>query len=280
MNSNAGKRALVWGGLMIVLGGLLLVEVYAGLNAWVWVAILFFAGLIAFGVYLTERSDWGMLLTAYILWTITGLIALVTLDVLWDDIIAFYVLFAIAIPFLVVYLRDRKQWWALIPAYVLAAVGLMVGLIGLGILSDILIPTYILSVIAIPFLVVYLRDHKQWWALIPVYVLVTIALMILLIEAEILAELLIPAYIMFAIALPFYFVFALNRSQWWALIPAGIMTVIGFSFFAAEGFFIYGAAAVLIVVGLWILVRGFTRKEAAKPDASTIDQESEESEIE
>jgi len=228
MKTNSSKRALVWGGLLIVLGGLLLVEVYTELSAWIWVAILFLAGLLAFGAYLTERSDWGMLLTAYILWTITGLIALVTLDVLWDDIIAFYVLFAIAIPFLVVYLRDRKQWWALIPAYVLVAVALMIGLTGAGILSD----------------------------------------------------LLVPAYVMFAIALPFYFVFALNRSQWWALIPAGIMTVIGFSFFAAEGFFIYGAAAVLIIVGLWILVRAFTRRELTPPDTSTTAQEDEDPQIE
>ena len=39
---------------------------------------------------------------------------------------ASYVMFAIAFPFAVVYLRDRRQWWALIPAGVMTLVGLHV----------------------------------------------------------------------------------------------------------------------------------------------------------
>ena len=71
-----------------------------------------------------------MLIATYVLWAVTLLVILVTLDILRDEAVAFYVLLVIALPFLFVYYRDRSQWWALIPAYVLIAVAVMVGLIG------------------------------------------------------------------------------------------------------------------------------------------------------
>jgi uncharacterized membrane protein HdeD (DUF308 family) len=44
--------------------------------------------------------------------------------VLRDTLVASYVLFAVAIPFFVVYARNQKNWWALIPGGVSAVVGL------------------------------------------------------------------------------------------------------------------------------------------------------------
>lgn len=218
MFSRSGKQVLVLSAVLILVGVLLLIEVFTDLSAWIWVLLLAAGGLGAFGLYLADRSDWGILITAYVLWAIAILVALVTLNVLRDEGVAFYVLMAIAIPFLAVYVRNRAMWWALIPAYVLAAVAFMVGLIGLGILDDNLVPAYVLLAIAIPFFVVYAR----------------------------------------------------NRSQWWSLIPGGILAVIGLSFLIAEGAFAYIAAVGLIAVGLWFLLRGFTRKEpaskAAPPD--------------
>jgi len=136
MLSKATKQSLVWGSVLILIGVLLVVETVTDLSAWVWVALLAAGGLGAFGLYLTDRSDWAMLLSAYVMWAIALLIALVTLDVLRDDAVAFYVLLAIALPFGAVYWRDRAQWWALIPAYVLLAVAVMIGLTGLGVLED------------------------------------------------------------------------------------------------------------------------------------------------
>ena len=209
MESQDRKQALVWGSLLILLGAVLLVDTFTDLSAWAWVAMLAVAGLVAFGVYLTDRSQWALLLPAYVMWAVAGLVALITLNVLRDDAIATYVLAAIALPFLVVFLRNREQWWALIPAYVLLAVGVMVGLLGLGVLTD----------------------------------------------------LLVPAYVMFAIAIPFFVVYARNPQQWWALIPGGILAVIGLSFLIAEAAVQYVAPAVLVIAGVWILVRMFTRRE-------------------
>ena len=118
-------------------------------------------------------------------------------------------LLAIALPFLAVFYRDRAQWWALIPAYVLLAVGVMVGLLGLGLLSD----------------------------------------------------LMVPAYVLFAVAVPFFVVYGLDRRNWWALIPGGIMALIGLFFLIAEAASAYIGALLLILAGAWILFRVFTRRE-------------------
>ena len=219
MKSQTRKQALVWGGLLIFFGVITLLETFTDLTAWTWVALLAAAGLGVFAVYLTDRSDWGVLIPAYVLWAIAGLIALITLNVLRDESVATYVLTAIALPFLVAFLRDPSNWGVLIPAYVLLAVGVMVGLIGAGVLDD----------------------------------------------------LLIPAYVMFAIAIPFFVVYARNPQEWWPLIPAGILAIIGLSFLIAEAAAQYIVPAVLIIAAAWILVRMFTRGEPAdapRPPAS------------
>ncbi|MFC1975034.1 hypothetical protein ACFLXQ_01390 [Chloroflexota bacterium] len=255
------RQELVWGGLLIFFGVVGLVEAYTDLTEWVWVAILVVAGLGVFGVYLTDRSQWGLLIPTYVLWAVAGLVALIKLNVLQDEFIATYVLTAIALPFLVVFLRNREQWWPLIPAYVLLAVGVMVGLIGAGVLNDSFVATYVLTAIALPFLLVFLRNRALRWALIPTYVLLAIGVMVGLIEAGVLDDLLIPAYVMFTIAIPFLVVYARNPKQLWALILGGIMAVIGLSFLVAEALIEYVVPTVLILAGIWILARQFIRQE-------------------
>ena len=132
MMTRAMKQGIVWGGVLILVGLLLLVNQFVELSPWVWVAFLAVAGLGAFGLWLADRSDGLMLLAAYVLWAIAGLIALVPSGILQDEAVALYVLPAIALPFLGVYIWDRAQWWALIPAYVLLAIGGVVILAEMG----------------------------------------------------------------------------------------------------------------------------------------------------
>ncbi|UCC61604.1 MAG: hypothetical protein JSV36_12435 [Anaerolineae bacterium] len=211
MKSQTGKQSSIWGGILILFGAALLAQEYTDLSAWVWVAILIVAGFAAFGLYLTDRSKLTLLIPAYVLWAIAGLVALTELEILQDAFVATYVLLVIALPFLVAFLRNRAQWWALIPAYVLLAIGVMVPLTETGVLDELLVPAYVMFVIAIPFFVVYARD----------------------------------------------------RAQWWALIPGGILAVVGLSFLIAEAAFEYVGAVVLVLAGAWMLIRAFTRREPA-----------------
>lgn len=202
------RQSVVLGLVLILVGTLAVVDVNRELSPWVWVAALAVAGLVAFGFFLAAPGDWGLLISAYVLEAVSGLIALVELSILQDEIIATYVLTAIALPFAVVFLRDRAQWWAAIPAYALLAIGVMIGLIGRGLID----------------------------------------------------ELLIPAYIMFAIAIPFFVAYGLNSRNWWALIPGGIMAAIGAAFLLAEAQAELVIPALLILVGVWMLVRAVVRR--------------------
>lgn len=213
MNTVSRKQTMVWGGLLIIFGGLLLIQVYTPLNEWIWAGVLTLCGLAILGFYFTDRSEWSLLIPAYVMFAIAGLLVFVTTGFLRDEMVAFYVLTVIGLPFLYVFLRNRENWWALIPAYVLFAVGLMVALIGVGILDDLLIPAYVMFAIAIPFIVVYVRNPKNWWA----------------------------------------------------LIPGGVMAIIGLSFFAASSALQFIGPAVLILIGVWILARQFLRKEPDQP---------------
>jgi hypothetical protein len=191
IKSQTEKLGIVWGGLLILLGGMLLVESFIDLNAWVWVAALAVAGFGAYGVYVTDRSERWLLVLSYALLAISLMVALITLDILRGSFVATYVLTAIGVAFLYLYLTERTQWWFVIPAYVLLVVGVMVGLIEVGILEDTLIASYVMFSIAIPFFVVYARDRNLWWALIPGGIIGLIGLALLIAEAA--AEYIVPA---------------------------------------------------------------------------------------
>jgi multisubunit Na+/H+ antiporter MnhC subunit len=81
---------------------------------------------------------------------------------------------------------------------------------------------------------------------------------------------------MFAVAIPFFVVYGRNTKQWWALIPAGILTVIGIVFFISETAVQYIGAVLLVLTGVWILLCVFTRKGGSETEASTVEPEVEE----
>ncbi len=263
MYSLSRKQSFVWGGLLIVFGIMGLLESMSELSPWAWVAVLALSGAGVLTIYLTDRSEWGFLITTYALWAVALLIVLAELNILPGTFIAIYVLAAIALPFVVVYVRNRENWWALIPAYVLLAIAVMIGLTEWHILPDAFVATYVLVAIALPFIVVFLRDRTNWWALIPAYVLVVIGIMVALIDAGVLGDLMIPAYIMFAIAIPFFVVYLSDTKEWWPLIPAGIMTIIGSAFILSAGAARYLGAVALIAVGILILLRQFLHPKSA-----------------
>ncbi len=175
---NQGNRtAAAIGGLLIVFGVLsLLGNFILDLTGLMWAAALAAGAVVVYGIYLSDRSQWWLQIPAYVLLALAGLIGLTVLNILQDEWIASYVLFAIGLPFLYVYARHPRDWWPLIPAYTMAAIGTMVALISLGILNDLLIPAYVNLAIALPFLFVYLRNRRNWWALIPGGIMAAIGL--------------------------------------------------------------------------------------------------------
>lgn len=185
MNTQSKRSGLILGGSLIVFGVLALIETQMDLSAWIWVAVLTIGGLGAYGIYAADRSEKWLLIASYVMLAIAGLVALLTLGILQDAWVATYVLLAIALPFFYGFLRNRQNWGLLIPAYVLLAIGVMVPLIELGLLEDALVASYVMFAIALPFFVVYLRNTKNWWALIPGGILAAIGFGLMLAEASV-----------------------------------------------------------------------------------------------
>ena len=202
----------------------------------------------------TQNVVWGILL---IVFGITALLDVFIIISLWGWVV---VLLLAGLFTGVINWSNRKNLSNFIPTYVLWAVAGLLVLIGIELFPGEIIPLYVLWVIALPFLIGFLSDRDQWGLLIPAYVLFSVGLMVGMIGLGWLRNFLIPAYVMLAIAAPFFIVYLRNRENWWALIPAGIMTAIavGFLFSSSIGKFIL--PLLFVAIGIWIIGRSILRK--------------------
>jgi hypothetical protein len=180
------------------------------------------------GYLMNREKHWGLLIPGWIMGAI-GLILLLAGRGA-GELIGTLVMFAVAVPFFVVYLVNRQNWWALIPAWVMSAIGLIILLANRG--ADELIGALIMFAIALPFFVVYFTNRQNWWALIPAGILTPIGVIILL--SNTLAEEAIGALIVFAVALPFFVTYSRNEQHWWALIPAGVLASVALTILLAS----------------------------------------------
>lgn len=192
MNRKMDRQSLVWGGLLVILGAMLFIQTLTDIGVWIWVAVLGGSGLGVYAIYAEERKAKWMLIVSYVFLAIALMLTLLTLEILGDAWVATFVLGSIALPFLYVYFSTgQTQWWSLIPAYALIAIGIMVPLLEAGILEDMAVPAYVFLVIALPFFVVYLRDQTLWWALVPAGIMTIMALAFLLTSDT--ADFIVPA---------------------------------------------------------------------------------------
>ena len=215
---------LFWGFILIAAGGLFLAQNlgYLGeLKTQVWTIIFGVASLLFFVTYLVNGlSNWGWLFPACIFAALALILWLADRDV-ESSAIGAPILAAVGIPFLVAFaLAPRRNWWALIPAWVLAVVSVIT------IFADRArgewIGALVLFSIGFPFLLIYIASRKQWWALIPAWTLLVVGLIVLL-SSEVQGEW-IAVLVLLGIALPFFFVYFRLKEHWWALIPAGVLS--------------------------------------------------------
>ncbi len=223
-----GGHSGIWGGLLILLGVLALMNPFFPLSGLAWVVAFGAAGVVCLVVYFADRARWPALIPAFLLMAISVVIFLEeVLRVRSGSLPGILVVLAIAAPFYVLYAADTaRRWWALIPAYFMTALAGIVFLEAVLSLPEALTGTYVMFAIALPFLYVYVRSPRRWWALIPAYVMMAIAGIILLDEIFRAPESLIGMCVMFAIAAPFLFVYVRSPRRWWALIPAYVMMAI------------------------------------------------------
>jgi hypothetical protein len=230
MNVN---RARNFWGLALILVGLFFLAVNIGivpeLSANLWAIGFAVLGLIFLaGYFISGIDNWWVLFPGLGSLAIAATIWLVTAGVA-GNLAGGLFLLVISVPFWAAFLANRKtNWWALIPGWSMAAVGVIVLLVDL--VPGEVIGSLVMFAIALPFVVVYVSNREHWWALIPAYVLTAIGVIILLESLGGIGDELFVALILFAVAFPFLVVYLHNRENWWALIPAGILALVGVVF--------------------------------------------------
>ncbi len=180
---------------------------------------------------LRSRILWGLLLIIMGVLFLMESLGLLALGGAWSILF-----FAAAIAFGSVYFENRDAWWAIIPAMTLFGLGALI-----------VITTYVgpelaewgagvfLGSIGLAFWLVYFATRQeQWWAIIPGGVLLALATSLIL-EPFIGGEAFAGVF-MLGMGITFALVYLLPTNQGpmgWALIPAGILGVIGVGLFLA-----------------------------------------------
>ncbi len=123
------------------------------------------------------RVLWGLLLVlAGILFLLNSIGTITIGDYQWAIILGIG-----GLAFLSVFLADRQQWWALFPSFGLLLGGTILFLeSAFPGLSDDFGGVIALGGIGLVFLLIFLTNIKNWWALIPAGVLLSLAVMLLL----------------------------------------------------------------------------------------------------
>jgi hypothetical protein len=162
--------------------------------------------------------------------------------------------------FLYVYLTDRAQWWAIIPGLSLLGVA---EIIAVGHFfpqyADLLGAPVFMGMISMSFWIIYFTNRENWWAIIPGGVLLSVAVFIGL-EALFEGVELVGIFFL-GMGLTFVVLAYLPSMEGrtrWALIPAGVLLLMGVVFLASafEALEIIIPAA-MVLVGIYFIVRIF-----------------------
>jgi hypothetical protein len=209
-----------------------------------------------------KQMNWRVI-TGLLLVVAGALLLLQTFNIvsfLWDAIWA-VLLAGGGVCFLLAFLGNRSHWWAAIPGMALLGLG---GLVGLSILE--LDASFggsmFLVLISAGFWLVYLRARENWWAMIPGGVLLTLAAIAGL-------DQFVPwvgtsGLFFLGLALTFALVYLLptpSGRMSWALIPAGVLFLIGLIItLATSSVLNLLAPAALILGGAYLVYRALRRR--------------------
>ncbi len=92
------------------------------------------------------------------------------------------------------------------------------------------------------FLAVYLLDRNNWWALIPGLVLIALGAIIFLEQvSENAADQWSGAIFLGAIGLSFWLIYLTKTSNWWAIIPAGVLSSLAVVTLVPENWLVSGS---------------------------------------
>lgn len=151
--------------ILIVAGGIFLFAQFFQLNALLIFPLIFLSASLIF-LFIAQQGHTWSYIPAYVMIVMAGMFFIIEIGA--SHHLGSYFTFAIALPFLFVYFKDPKHdWWALIPAYVNIAIGLLIFFAVTRMLPGDALAAYILFAIAAPFLFLFVRKPREWWWAIP-----------------------------------------------------------------------------------------------------------------
>jgi len=225
---NGNKSGLFWGVLLVGVGLLALARQMGYIDQvpdtlWIWIfALVSLLALLSYG--LSGWQQWGWLFPAGVFGGLAVTIALAINNV-DSAAVGSPLFFGLLIPFGAAYLTDRaRNWWALIPGGVmlfLALTTLTVDSIG-----GEWIGSLFLFLIGLSFLVVYLNNRARAWALLVAYILGVLSIAPAMASGGGDTAAYFGSVFFLAIALPFFILYFRSNENWWAIIPAGVTTVL------------------------------------------------------
>ena len=168
--------------------------------------------------------------------------------------------------FLYVFLKDRANWWAVIPGCVLLSLGALIGLQELApAVGSSLGGALFLGAISLSFWLVYFTRREYWWAVIPAGVLLTLALITVIDSAP--GALDAGGVLFLGLGLTFGLVSFLPHPEGrmrWALIPAAVLLIMGVLVSAASASLLnYIWPAALVLAGLYLVFRSLMSRRGA-----------------
>jgi hypothetical protein len=225
---NINKTGLFWGVLLIGAGLLVLAEQMGYTSMFspqVWMIV--FAGISLLGIVsyaLSGWMQWGWLFPAGVFGGLAVIIALAEANVS-SAAVGSPLFFGLLIPFAAAYLTDRtRNWWALIPGGVMLFLALTALLVDSA--GGEWVGALFLLLVGLTFLFVYLNNRARIWALIVAYVFGVLSIAPMLAPFDEMAAY-FGAVFLFAVALPFFVLYFRSMDNWWAIIPAGALSVVG-----------------------------------------------------
>jgi hypothetical protein len=132
---------------------------------WIGAMVLLLIGLAFLAVYLNNQSRIWALIVAYVF----GVLSIAPMLAAFGEMAASFgpvFLFAVALPFFILYFRSMENWWAIIPAGALTVVGVVATLAIAGLINDGTsggyVNAFLMAGLAVVFAVLWLRHNKAW----------------------------------------------------------------------------------------------------------------------
>lgn len=281
---------MTWAYVFAGLGLVFLIRyLFAGFRAWGWLFPTFFLEALALTIWMVEagvreaylgtpilvaaalpflvafllniRQNWWALIPAFACGMMAVIVAFA--DTASGEWIGALTMFAVAIPFFVVYLFNRSHRWALIPASITAGIGIL----SLLTMANDWIGVFVLLVASAPFFYIYFKQEDKWWALIPAGILASIGVNVFLTNSIFgaLADTTIPAAIQFLGWAATFYVLWRRRDTiptTWARIPALVSGIVAAVLLAVSAFSEVGMIVLLFLAGGVLIYLGLRPKKS------------------